>query len=185
MGRWFVTPVAILAMLGGFYLSAQHFAEPTEATPAPMTPGPVRNSSLVGSQRPHFQLTNHQGETVSADDFSGKTVLLNFWATWCAPCREEMPMLMDLQRENASKGLQVVGIALDDEQAVKSFIRSYGITYPVLVGDIDVFNTSTAYGNPEGVLPFSVLIDRKGVVRWQYAGLLRSEDINRQLKNLF
>lgn len=185
MGRWFVTPVAILAMLGGFYLSAQHFAEPIEEAPRPMMPGPVKNGSLVGSPRPGFELANHHGEMVSANDFSGKTVLLNFWATWCSPCREEMPMLMDLQKDNASKGFQVVGIALDDEQAVKSFIQSYGITYPVLVGDIDVFNTSAAYGNPEGVLPFSVLIDTKGIVRWQYAGMLRSEDINRQLNNLF
>ena len=185
MERWFVIPVAILAMLMGFYLSARHFAQPVEVAAAPLMPGPVSSGSLVGNQRPDFELANHYGDMVSADDFSGKTVLLNFWATWCAPCREEMPMLMDLQRDNASEGLQVVGIALDDVQAVKRFVRSYGISYPVLVGEADVFDTSAAYGNQEGVLPFTVLIDNKGVVRWQYAGMLRAEDINSQLKSLF
>lgn len=185
MERWFVTPIAILAMLVGFYLSAQHFAEPVATAPGPMQPGPVSNDRLVGNMRPDFELANHHGELVSSDDFSGKAVLLNFWATWCSPCREEMPMLMDLQRDNASKGFQVVGIALDDTQAVKRFVQSYGIDYPILVGEADVFNTSAAYGNQEGVLPFSVLIDKKGIIRWQYAGLLKPDELNRQLNKIF
>ena len=182
MERWFVVPIAILAMLLGFFLSAKHFAEPAASATGPMQAGPVSNSQLLGNLRPDFQLFNHVGEMVSSDDFQGKTMLLNFWATWCSPCREEMPMLMDLQRENASRGLQVVGIALDDAQKVRSFVETYGISYPILVGEADVLDTSAAYGNREGVLPFSVLIDSEGIVRWQYAGLLKTDELKRQLR---
>lgn len=173
-----MTLVSITALLAGFYLSASHFAVPLPEA------NPTATGGAVGSLRPDFELASNRGEMMSAADFDGKTTLINFWATWCGPCREEMPMLMDLQRQHAEKGLQIVGIALDDAQAVKSFVETYGISYPILVGEADVFNTSADYGNKEGVLPFSVLVDRKGIVRWQYAGKLRRDDIAAQLSNL-
>ena len=176
--------VAITAMLAGFYLSARHFSEP-EAAPAPrMMPGPVTGGDLLGSFRPDFQLGSNNGGFVGPGDYSGKTILLNFWATWCAPCREEMPMLMDLQNQYGPDGLQVIGIALDDAENVRSFISKYGISYPVLVGGEDVFETSSAYGNDEGVLPYTVLIDKTGVVRWRYAGLIRHDNISSVLSEL-
>jgi thiol-disulfide isomerase/thioredoxin len=178
MRRLVITLVSIAAMMGGFYLSARHFAEPAQETMPPS------DGNLVGSKRPDFVLSNNRGEMVSVADFKGKTILLNFWATWCDPCREEMPMLVDLQSQHASKGLQVVGIALDDSRVVKNFVNAFGISYPVLVGEADVFDVSAAFGNREGVLPFSVLIDRNGVIRWQYAGKLRHEDLNLWLGEL-
>lgn len=174
--------VAITAMLSGFYLSARHFSEP-EVTPRVM-PGPVTGGNLLGSFRPDFELDSHSGQPVTPADFSGKTLLLNFWATWCAPCREEMPMLMDLQNQYGSDGLQVIGIALDDAQNVRDFVSKYGISYPVLVGEEDVFVTSAAYGNEEGVLPYTVLIDKRGIVRWRYAGLIRRDNVSSLLSEL-
>ena len=177
MRQLFITLVAIAALLSGFYLSARHFSEPI-ATPQPAS---IRLGPLLGNIRPDFQLASNAGEFISPADFSGKTLLINFWATWCAPCRQEMPMLMDLQRKYASSGLQVVGIALDDAQGVRSFVETYGISYPILVGSEDVFETSVAYGNDEGVLPYSVLIDKTGVVRWQYAGIIQHAEITKLL----
>jgi thiol-disulfide isomerase/thioredoxin len=172
MRRLVIVLVSIAALMGGLYLSAQHFAVALpEATP-------TATGGEVGSLRPDFLLASNLGEMVSADAFAGKTILINFWATWCGPCREEMPMLMDLQRKHTDKGLQIVGIALDDANAVKNFVKTYGITYPILVGESDVFETSAAYGNSEGVLPFSVLIDKNGIIRWQYAGKITQKDIN-------
>jgi peroxiredoxin len=142
------------------------------------------DGTLLGSFRPDFQLTSNNGGSVSVADYTGKTILVNFWATWCAPCRQEMPMLMDLQREYGSHGLQVIGIALDDAQSVRSFVDTYGISYPILVGSEDVFTTSVAYGNEEGVLPYSVLIDKKGVVRWYYAGIIQHKEIASLLSEL-
>ena len=182
MRQMLITFVAITAMLAGFYLSARHFAEPV-AAPAPMS-GPASGDVLLGSFRPDFELGSNSGEFVTPADFSGKTILLNFWATWCAPCRQEMPMLMELQRNYAADGLQVIGIALDDIQSVRNFVNTYGISYPVLVGSEDVFATSEAYGNEEGVLPYSVLIDKTGIIRWQYAGIIQHDKISRLLSEL-
>ena len=178
MRRLVVTLVSITALLAGFYLSARYYAQPI--------PGfqPPSGGSLIGSLRPDFELGSNQGELVSVADYAGKTILINFWATWCAPCREEMPMLMDLQRKHGANGLQVVGIALDDVNSVNSFVQTYGISYPILVGEADVFKTSAAYGNQEGVLPYSVLIDKKGIIRWQYAGIIKHKDINEKLSDL-
>jgi thiol-disulfide isomerase/thioredoxin len=178
MRQLIITLVAITALLAGFYLSARHFSEPVA------TPQPLSNGVLLGSYRPDFQLASNSGEFLGPADFSGKTILLNFWATWCAPCRQEMPMLMDLQRSHKSAGLQVIGIALDDAQIVRNFIKTFGISYPILVGSEDVFTTSAAYGNGEGVLPYSVLIDKTGVVRWQYAGIIKHEEISSLLSEL-
>lgn len=175
MRRLLITLVSISAMMAGFYLSAKHFAEPAQQALPPS------DGNLVGSKRPNFELANNHGEMVSVEDFQDKTILINFWATWCGPCREEMPMLVDLQSQHADRGLQVVGIALDDAKVVDNFVRTFGISYPILVGEADVFNVSAAFGNQEGVLPFSVLIDRDGVVRWQYAGKLKPQDVHEWL----
>ena len=178
MRKLFTTLVAMAALLAGLYLSARHFSEPVAV------PQPASGSALVGSFRPDFQLGNSAGVFVTPADFAGKTVLINFWATWCVPCRNEMPMLMDLQRQFGSSGLQVVGIALDDAETVKGFIQTYGITYPILIGEADVFDTSLAYGNGEGVLPYSVLVDKAGIVRWQYAGIIQHDKISSLLSEL-
>ena len=178
MRKLVVTLVAIAALLAGFYLSARHFSEPI------VVAQPVSGGILVGSYRPDFQLGNSTGVFVTPADYAGKTVLINFLATWCVPYRNEMPMLMDLQRQYGSAGLQVVGIALDDAETVKGFIKTYGITYPILIGEADVFDTSLAYGNGEGVLPYSVLVDKTGIVRWQYAGIIQHEKISSLLSEL-
>ena len=93
-------------------------------------------------------------------------------------------MLMDLQRQYRSDGLQIVGIALDDAQSASNFVKTFGITYPILLGLEDVFTTSAAYGNEEGVLPYSVLVDKSGIVRWQYAGIIQHEQITSLLSDL-
>jgi peroxiredoxin len=178
MRRLGIGLIALAALLAGLSLSARYFAEPLPASL--LSPG----GNLIGSQRPDFNLRNHEGELVTPADFSGKTLLINFWATWCAPCRHEMPMLMDLQREYGGQGFQVIGIALDEVQNVRSFVQKYNIGYPVLVGAADAMATSAAYGNVEGVLPYSVLVDKDGVIRWQYTGEIRPEDVSKLLGEL-
>ena len=179
MRRLVVNLIAISALLAGFYLSARYYSEPINAAPRSSS-----GNSLIGSFRPDFSLVSNKNEFVTPADYSGKTLLINFWATWCAPCRHEMPMLMDLQRTYGSKGLQVVGIALDDAQSVRNFVETYGISYPILMGAEDVFATSAAYGNVEGVLPYSVLVDKEGIVRWQYEGIIQNEKISSLLSDL-
>jgi len=173
-----LTLIATAALLAGFLLSAHYFAESPPASL--LSPG----GNLIGSLRPDFSLGSDTGEIVSSSEFSGKTLLINFWATWCEPCRREMPMLMDLQAEYRADGLQIVGIALDDVQSVRDFVQMYGISYTVLVGAADAMATSAAYGNVEGVLPYSVLVDKEGIIRWQYTGEIPTEDVSKLLNEL-
>jgi len=170
--------VSLLALLAGFYLSARI------NTPKPAIPQKPANVKLVGEQQPGFELFSNTGETVSHSKYADSTILFNFWATWCVPCRAEMPMLMELHSEYAKRGFQVVGIALDDVEQVNRFITEIGISYPILVGEADVMATTAAYGNATGVLPYSVLVDKNGIIRWQYAGDVDRQEISLLLEQL-
>ena len=176
MQRLALVLVAVFALTAGLYLSAKL------NTSQPPIPNKPVNHDLVGKQQPDFALFDNNGNTVTNEAFAGKTTLINFWATWCVPCREEMPMLMELHTEYAEHGFQVVGIALDDVQQVNKFINEIGISYPILVGEADVMATSAAYGNVTGVLPYSVLVDKNGVIRWQYAGEVDRDEISQLLE---
>lgn len=169
--------IALGMALAGFYASFLYFDEPLPASR--LSEGGVK----VGSQRPDFTLGSIRGETVSAADFDGRVVLYNFWATWCEPCRREMPMLMDLQAQYGQQGLQVVGVAVDEVENASAFVAEYGISYPNLAGITDVMKVNLEYGNVEGVLPYSVLVDRDGVIRWQYIGEIPHTAITTLLEN--
>ena len=168
--------IALAMALAGFFAARFYFDEPLPASRL------SRDGVIVGQARPAFQLGSSTGDIVSASDFDGQVLLLNFWATWCEPCRREMPMLVDMQAEYGAKGLQVLGIAVDDPQNAMGFASEYGITYPILVGMGDVMEMNFAYGNTDGVLPYSVLVDRKGIVRWQYVGEISRNDITTLLQ---
>jgi len=137
---------------------------------------------LIGQRRPDFTIGSDTGEWVSADQFDGKLTLLNFWATWCAPCRKEMPMLIDLYDELSGQGFEVVGVAMDDVQQARDFAGEIGVNYPILVGSTDVMVMVQSYGNLSGVLPYSVLIDQDGIIRWAHTGELEPEELKRQVK---
>jgi thiol-disulfide isomerase/thioredoxin len=111
-------------------------------------------------------------------------LLLNFWATWCKPCVEEMPMLSALQSDWSGRGLQIVGIALDDPERAGSFAEELQVQYPILVGRADVVLTGRRYGNSSGMLPFSVLVDRDGLIRWTHLGALQREVVEQELNKL-
>ena len=182
MQKLLLVVVAALALASGYYLSTSSFtqerAENTPATPAlPEVLSTAHSVSLIGEHRPDFKVGSQTGEWVTPDDFPGKVLLINFWATWCAPCREEMPMLVDLQTQFDDAGLQVVGIAMDDVQKVREFVEAFDISYPILVGSADVMDVNQRYGNQSGALPYSVLIDRDGIIRWQFSGALQADEL--------
>ena len=129
-------------------------------------------------------LGSSSGEQVSASSFDGSVTLINFWATWCKPCREEMPMLLGLYKSYAPAGLQVVGVAIDDVQQARDFAAELGVDYTILVGSTDVMVMAQSYGNLSGVLPYSVLIDRAGIVRWTHLGGLKEKELTRRIEEL-
>lgn len=117
---------------------------------------------LVGGQpAPQFSLTDFNGRSVNLKDLSNKVVIVDFWATWCSPCRHEIPQLNKLYRDNKARGLEIVGVSMDDESGVvKEFLKGNRIDYPVVMGNEGVAND---FGGIEG-LPTKFIIDRNGNV---------------------
>lgn len=137
----------------------------------------------VGDLRPEFAHAGIDGKLWRASDFDGRPTLFNFWATWCAPCLREMPLLQSLFEQNRER-LHVVGIAVDEPGKVGAFAERLGITYPIVIGTSDVRETGRRFGNPDGMLPYSVLVDAEGVIRWRHLGELNEEMLRDALQPL-
>jgi len=131
---------------------------------------------------PPVVLKDVKGRTIRLSDLKGKVVLLNFWATWCPPCRAEIPDLVKWQKEYAFQGLQVIGVTYPptDRRKVRSFIRELKIIYPVLLGQ----KKTKALFDAGETLPFSVLIDREGKVRENIEGILLPEEFDEKVRPL-
>lgn len=188
MQKFLYVMVAAIALAAGYFFSTMQFTQKSvDNTPATLGPLLVSSTghsvSLIGERRPDFKVASQTGEWVTPDDYPDKVLLINFWATWCAPCREEMPMLVELQTQYGNDGLQVLGIALDDVQKVQEFVQAFGITYPNLVGSTDVMAVNRSYGNQSGALPYSVLVDRGGIIRWQFSGALQQDELEEVLQD--
>jgi thiol-disulfide isomerase/thioredoxin len=141
-------------------------------------PEGVGPATEVPEQLPEFVLNDIWGEPTSISKWSGKALLINFWATWCAPCRREMPLLQALHNEQPQTGIQVVGIAIDRLPDVEAYITESGISYPILVGQEDALAVSDLF-DLEGLgLPFSVLVSPDGSILTVYVGELVGEQIN-------
>jgi peroxiredoxin len=138
---------------------------------------PTAGAEVIGTPRLDFELPNLDGNLQRLSAYDGKVILLNFWATWCGPCIEEIPMLGEFQAEFGPRGVQVIGVALDDKDAVTQFIKRTPLNYPTMLGEMATLNIGRIYGNHRGVLPYSVVIDRSGVIRQVHVGLLRREQL--------
>ncbi|MBN8886047.1 MAG: TlpA family protein disulfide reductase [Rudaea sp.] len=130
----------------------------------------------IGDTRADLELTDLEGKPRRLSEFDGKFVLLNFWATWCGPCREEMPLLDATHEKLADKNVRVVGIAIDDGEAVRDFLKQYPVRYPILLGS-DEDDPSLRFGDTKSVLPYSVLIAPDGKLLAQRAGYFSEETL--------
>lgn len=138
----------------------------------------LRTSSVTTpSTATDFALRDLAGKTHSLADYRGKLVLLNFWATWCPPCRKEIPLFIELQRRYQNQGLQIVGISIDNPEAVARYWQEMRINYPLLLADETTFELMAAYGNRTGGLPYSVLIDANGKVRGVKIGAYHEQEL--------
>ena len=139
---------------------------------------------MISSQRPDFSLPDIDGEIHHINEWDGKIVLVNFWATWCPPCQREMPALIELQETYADQGLHIVGVAIDTPDKVKDFMDTMGVNYTSLIGEDEAVKISRAYGNKFGALPYSVLIDRQGKIRFIKRGELTKEVAEKNINPL-
>jgi thiol-disulfide isomerase/thioredoxin len=148
---------------------------PPPAAAAPAARAPVAEERRIPDELPDFSLPDLDGIARRLSDWKGRALVVNFWATWCEPCRREIPLLESLRREHARQGLEVIGIAVDYRDPVLKFARQMGIDYPVLVGDKGGLEAVTAFGM-DTVLPFSVFADRRGrIVALKVGELHRDE----------
>jgi peroxiredoxin len=181
--------VALMAASGGYYVAmlvapgAEQQSSPLGATNTQAI-SEVETADLIGQPRPDFTLTDIVGASVSVDQFDGQMLLINFWATWCTPCVEEMPMLSELQKKYRSQSFQIVGIALDDPARAAQFAQELGLDYTVLLGTAEAILVGRQYGNRAGMLPYSVLIDSQGIIRWTHLGALDLSELETQITAL-
>jgi len=163
--------LAILAVIA--FIATRHWSRPTGSM--------RRGNAVTHPLAPDFSLTDLSGQTLQLAHYRGKVVLLNFWATWCAPCRSEIPRFVDLQNVYDREGLQIVGISLDDDpKRVHAFYQQLRMNYPVAIGDAKL---AEQYGGVLG-LPVSFLIGRDGRIYAKYAGETDISMIGREIKSL-
>jgi len=166
-----LTALAILAVIA--FIATRRWSRPTE---------PSRGAIAVTRPlAPDFSVTDLSARTFQLSGYRGKVVLLNFWATWCAPCRSEIPRFVDLQNKYDREGLQIVGISLDDDPAlVQVFYQQFRMNYRVAIGDAQL---AEQYGGVLG-LPVSFLIGRDGRIYEKHVGETDISLIEREIKSL-
>jgi thiol-disulfide isomerase/thioredoxin len=133
---------------------------------------------------PDFSYPDLAGQQRRASEWADKVVVLNFWATWCPPCREETPLFVELQERYRDAGVQFVGIAIDDQAPTEEFAASYGINYPILMGDMQAVTLSKRLGNRFEGLPFTVVADRDGRIEVRRSGEIKREQLEPLLQQL-
>jgi thiol-disulfide isomerase/thioredoxin len=168
--RLFVAAIllALAASAGRLLYDRVNAGGPARATVFAEAPGDAGGRR----QRPAFTLGDLNGTRHSVGEWDGKVLLLNFWATWCPPCRIEIPELIALQEEYRDRGLEIVGIAIDDPQVTRDYVNAMHINYKTLIGEEDAIQVAVDYGNAIGALPYTVLIDREGRIAYSRQGQL-------------
>lgn len=158
------------SFFAGFALALFAFAHPVFGA-----------QSLLNQPAPDFSLTSFSGRPLHLSSYRGKVVLLNFWATWCAPCEVEMPVFATWQREMGAQGLQVIGLSMDDNAALaRRAADRLKLDYPIAMGTARL---ARRYGGVLG-LPLTFLIDRKGIIRARFQGETDPSTIENQIKSL-
>lgn len=167
-----------IVVLAVMLFVASNVARQRQATAA--RTGGLVAGDIIGKNAPDFTLTTLNGKTLKLSDLRGKTVVLNFWATWCPPCKIELPWFVDLQKQYAPQGLEVIGISEDEggKDQVAQFVKEMGVTYTVAIDDASV---SEKYGDVED-LPTTFYIDRNGKIVEFAMGLLDRSEIEQKMK---
>ena len=172
-----VVVVAVSAMIS----SAVFWSRKHSTLPAPATNTTASlQGNVQGAAAPDFTLKSLDGKDVRLSDFKGKAVLLNFWATYCQPCKIEMPWFAELNKQYAPQGLEVVGVAMDDvgNDAIRKYATELGVNYPILIGKESV---ADLYGGMQ-FLPTTFYIDRQGKIVDRVFGLVSHSEIEGNIK---
>jgi len=125
-----------------------------------------------------FSLENLEGEMINIDQYKGTPLIINFWATWCSPCRREMPLLNAIHSDRNINDLTVIGIAIDEPELVRDFINELGIDFPILVGQGEAYDLMKDLGNSSITLPYTIFVEPDGLISWSKSTEIKYEDLN-------
>ncbi len=179
--------IAVACGAGGFLAYERLGADKSSLTPIPEgEPAPVPPPEAAAAEDapaeqpvadavPDVSLADRAGVQRKLSDWKGQPVLINFWATWCAPCRKEIPLLKELRQTRKADRFEVIGIAVDERDAVLKYAEEIGIDYPILIGEADGMKAAHAFGVPL-VFPFSVFADRQGRIVTVKIGELHKDE---------
>jgi peroxiredoxin len=180
MNNRFLGYAILIALLagGGIFLLLQSSGSDVGGV------SPEAADVVADAHRPDFSLPDLDGRMRSISEWDGKVVLVNFWATWCPPCRREIPGFIEVRNAYADQGFEIIGVAIDQPDKIRSFVDSIGINYPVLYGQADANQVAVDYGDTMNTLPYSALLDREGNIRFSGAGGLTRESLEKAVKSL-
>jgi len=187
-GAWVYSSRHAVERPGGIPVPAGEASQPN---PSDLVNAPEGSEALptpkIPDRLPQFSLEDGTGKKTPIASFGDKSLIINFWATWCAPCRREIPLLETLHAEWAGRDVSVVGIAVDYRDKVLEFAHKFNIGYPLLIGEQDALDAAAAFGVESPVFPFTVFTDRRGEVVALFIGELhrpQAELILAQVQNL-
>lgn len=170
--------ITVFAVTAGLLLRSQMTGSDSQSTAAAGSANKGAETILAAS------LPDLQGTSQTISQWRGKVLVINFWATWCEPCRKEIPEFIELQEQFRDQGLLFVGIAVDQRERAVAFSEDIGINYPVLTGGMQAMALAEAAGNKQGALPFTVVIDRSGKITGSHLGLLSRSKLEAMFKPL-
>ncbi len=171
-GAWVYTRFTAAPPPAGIRVPAGQASAPNPSDWAQAPAAGALPPAKIPDRLPQFSLDDGTGKATPIASFAGKSLIINFWATWCAPCRTEIPLLQALHSEWADRGVIVVGIAVYYRDKVLAYAKRMKISYPLLMGEQDALDAAAALGVDSPVFPFTVLTDRRGEVVALFIGEL-------------
>lgn len=172
----------VLVIAGGAGFGLQRMVMKPDDMPAKLPDHEF--SAVIGQQRPEFELEDLDGHVRNVREWDGKVLVVNFWATWCPPCLKETPLLIELQHKYGEQGLQIIGLAIDDEKSVRDFVDTLGIDYPVVAGELEAMELARRFGNRLNALPYTAFVDRNGDIVHIKAGDIEREEAEKIIQSL-
>ncbi|MFO7953575.1 TlpA family protein disulfide reductase [Thioalkalivibrio sp.] len=173
--------VLAIATASAFMLAACGDPEPemeSDDAAASAAPEVANEEEASGNQRIDFTLPDLAGDDRQLSEWDGDLIVLNFWATWCPPCKKEMPLFQDTFEAHRDDDFTIVAVAVDEQTATQHFVDDFGIEFPVLIGQDEAMAVGREYGNRIGALPYTVLIDRDGTILETHRGEVEPADLD-------
>jgi len=169
--RWFFALLLALGAGAGAYLAGRAWLAPDPVAATPSAPA-TATQAVIPERRPDIALADRDGKLRRLSEWDGRPQIINFWATWCAPCRREIPMLNELSRDPALAGFAMIGIAVDFREDVLAFLGATPVEYTVLIGEQEGLDAARAFGVESLGLPFTAFVDRAGRIVTLHVGEL-------------